>query len=134
MYVLPLGDSVMRCRVHIGYAGLGWFVGVAIAITIGFYVAIRSRHTQRFADPSLMAATARKSRSERAPRLGRCNATRHLASCRSRSSRGRSSRIAQRSVTTRGTLHGLLRTDAFTGASARVLELGIGASGRAQCF
>ena len=78
MYVRPLGDPVMRGWVHIGYDGRGWFVGVAIAVTIGFYVAIRGRHIQCFADPSLMAATARKSRSERAPRLDRCNATRHL--------------------------------------------------------
>lgn len=134
MYVLPLGDSVMRGWVHIGYDRRGWFVGVAIAINIGFYVAIRNRHTQRFADPGLMAATARKSRRKRAPRLGRCNVTRHLASCRLRSSRGRSSRIAQRSVTTRGALHRLLRTDASTGASVRMLELRIGASGGAHIF
>lgn len=54
MYLLPMLYAVDQGWVGFGYAGLAWLLGVAITINIGFYVAIRSGYTQRFADPSLM--------------------------------------------------------------------------------
>lgn len=56
MYLLPLGYSVERGWVDFGYAGLAWLLALALAINIGFYAAIRTRFTERFADPSLMVA------------------------------------------------------------------------------
>ena len=54
MFVVPLAYSVEHGWLRFGYTGLAWLLGVALLINTGFYVAIRSRYTQRFADPSLM--------------------------------------------------------------------------------
>ena len=56
MYLLPLAYAVDQGWVRFGHAGLVLLIGAALAINIGFYVAIRGRYTQRFADPSLMVA------------------------------------------------------------------------------
>jgi len=56
MFLVPLGYSVQQGWLRMGYAGLGLILAVALAINICFFVAIRSRLTQRFSDPSLMTA------------------------------------------------------------------------------
>ncbi len=54
MFLVPLVYSVRQGWIGFGYEGLAWFLVLALAINIGYFVAIRSRITQRFADPSLM--------------------------------------------------------------------------------
>lgn len=54
MFLVPLVYSVERDWLRFGYAGLGLFLLVALAINVAFFAAIRSRFTQRFADPSVM--------------------------------------------------------------------------------
>ena len=54
MFLLPLAYSVEHGWVRFGYAGLACFFGVAVAVNVGFLVAIRGRYTRRFDDPSLM--------------------------------------------------------------------------------
>lgn len=54
MFLLPLGYSVQHGWVRFGYPGLALLFGVGIAINVVFLIAIRSRFTQRFADPSLV--------------------------------------------------------------------------------
>ena len=54
MFLVPLVYSVHHGWLHFGYVGLALFAVLALVINVGFFVAIRSRMTQRFADPSLM--------------------------------------------------------------------------------
>ncbi|MEO8741778.1 MAG: GGDEF domain-containing protein [Lysobacteraceae bacterium] len=56
MFLLPLVYSVQQRWLRFGYEGLAWFLGLAMAINIGFFVAIRNGFTRRFADPSVMLA------------------------------------------------------------------------------
>ena len=54
MFLVPLVYSIQQGWLRLGYAGLSLFLALALTINVGFFVAIRSRATQRFADPSLM--------------------------------------------------------------------------------
>ena len=56
MFLVPLVYAVQQHWLRFGYAGLAWFLGLALAINIGFFAAIRSGFTARFADPSVMLA------------------------------------------------------------------------------
>lgn len=56
MFVIPLVYAVEHGWMRFGYAGLGWFMALAIAINAGFFLAIRHGATQRFADPSVTTA------------------------------------------------------------------------------
>ena len=54
MFLVPLVYAVHNGWVEFGYAGLAWFLAVAVAINLVFLVAIRSGYSRRFADPSMM--------------------------------------------------------------------------------
>lgn len=54
MFLVPLGYSVENGWVRFGYPGLALLFGVGITINLVFLIAIRSRFTQRFADPSMV--------------------------------------------------------------------------------
>ncbi len=56
MFLVPLAYAVEHGWLRFGYVGLGWFLAAAIAINVVFYLAIRNRFTQRFADPSVMVS------------------------------------------------------------------------------
>ncbi len=56
MFLVPLVYSVQQGWVRFGYAGLALFLALAMAINVGFFIAIRSGFTQRYTDPSLMLA------------------------------------------------------------------------------
>ncbi|HEY2347333.1 MAG TPA: GGDEF domain-containing protein [Xanthomonadaceae bacterium] len=56
MFLVPLLYSVHEGWLGFGYASLAAFLAAALAINIAFFIAIRSRATARFADPSLMMA------------------------------------------------------------------------------
>ena len=56
MFLLPLGYAVSQGWMDFGWAGLWTLVGVALLVNLGFFLAIRSRWSQRFADPSLTFA------------------------------------------------------------------------------
>jgi GGDEF domain-containing protein len=55
MFVVPLAYSVHNGWTALDYRGLGWFVAVAVAINLVFFVLIRSGYSARLADPSLVA-------------------------------------------------------------------------------
>lgn len=54
MFLVPLVYSVEHGWLRFGYAGLGVFLAVALVINVAFFIAIRTRLTQRFADPNVM--------------------------------------------------------------------------------
>ena len=54
MFLLPLLYSMQQGWLRFGYRGLAAIVALALAINAGFFIAIRSRITRNFADPSLM--------------------------------------------------------------------------------
>jgi diguanylate cyclase (GGDEF)-like protein len=56
MFLVPLGYSAQQGWLRIGYQGMSVILALALVINIGFLVAIRSRATRRFKDPSLMMA------------------------------------------------------------------------------
>ncbi|MDQ3617775.1 MAG: hypothetical protein M3374_03505, partial [Pseudomonadota bacterium] len=56
MFVVPMAYAVAHGWLRFSYAGLAWFVAVAVVINLAFLVAIRSGHTRRFSDPSVMFA------------------------------------------------------------------------------
>ena len=56
MFLVPLVYSVQQGWLRFGYAGLALFLALALAINVGFFIAIRSGFTQRYTDPSLMLA------------------------------------------------------------------------------
>lgn len=56
MFLPPLIYAVHQGWMGFGYAGLAVFVAIAVVINLGFFVAIRSRFSRRFADPSLALA------------------------------------------------------------------------------
>ena len=53
MFLAPLLYSVHFGWMDFGYAGLGLFCIVAVAINLMFFLAIRSGYSRRYADPSL---------------------------------------------------------------------------------
>lgn len=54
MFLVPLLYAAHNGWLRFGYDGLIWLVAVAVAVNLGFLVAIRSGYSRRFADPSLM--------------------------------------------------------------------------------
>jgi diguanylate cyclase (GGDEF)-like protein len=54
MFLVPLVYSVQEGWLRMGYSGLSILLLVALATNLGFFFAIRSGVTRRFADPSLM--------------------------------------------------------------------------------
>ncbi len=54
MFVAPLAFSVHEHWVRFGYGGLAAFTVIAIAVNLGFHVAIRTGANRRFADPSMI--------------------------------------------------------------------------------
>ena len=54
MFVAPLAFSVHEHWVRFGYGGLAAFTAIAIAVNLGFHVAIRTGLNRRFADPSMV--------------------------------------------------------------------------------
>lgn len=56
MFLVPLAYALHHGWIRFGYAGLTLFLAVALAINAAFFLAIRSRYSQRFADPSLVLA------------------------------------------------------------------------------
>ncbi|MGH8076800.1 MAG: diguanylate cyclase [Lysobacter sp.] len=54
MFLVPLVYSVEHGWVRFGYAGLAWFLAVAVLINAGFLFAIRSGFSLRLADPNLV--------------------------------------------------------------------------------
>ena len=56
MFAIPLVYAVEQGWMGFGHAGLGWFMALAVAINVAFFLAIRHGATQRFSDPSVMTA------------------------------------------------------------------------------
>lgn len=56
MFLLPLAYAVSQGWMDIGWAGLAALVAVAMAVNLGFFVAIRRGWSARLADPSLTFA------------------------------------------------------------------------------
>jgi diguanylate cyclase (GGDEF)-like protein len=54
MFLVPLAWSVEEGWVRFGWGGLAVFTTIAVAINLGFQVAIRSGFSRRLADPSLV--------------------------------------------------------------------------------
>lgn len=54
MFVAPLAFSVHEGWVRFGYPALAAFTVLAIAVNLGFHVAIRTGANRRFADPSMV--------------------------------------------------------------------------------
>jgi len=54
MFLVPLSYAVQEGWLRIGYVGLALILAVALVINLGFFFAIRSGYTRRFADPNLM--------------------------------------------------------------------------------
>lgn len=55
MFLLPMAYAVRQGWLPIGVSGLLAIIGVAVALNIVFYLAIRTGYSERFADPSLSA-------------------------------------------------------------------------------
>ena len=56
MFAIPLVYAVEQGWMGFGHAGLRWFMALAVAINIAFFLAIRHGATRRFSDPSIMTA------------------------------------------------------------------------------
>lgn len=56
MFLVPLAWSVQEGWVRFGWSGLGALLAAAVAINLGFHLAIRSGYSRRFADPTLVQA------------------------------------------------------------------------------
>lgn len=54
MFSVPLLYAVTHGWLGFGYRGLAWFLAVALAINVVFFVAIRGGLTRRLADPSVL--------------------------------------------------------------------------------
>jgi diguanylate cyclase (GGDEF)-like protein len=54
MFLAPLAMSVHEGWVRFGYGGLAAFAAIAVAINLGFRLAIRTGFSERFADPTLV--------------------------------------------------------------------------------
>ena len=56
MFVVPLGYAVTQGWLRMGYAGVAYCLAFAVVVNAGFFLLIRTRYSQRFADPSMMFA------------------------------------------------------------------------------